>query len=72
MTFSISSVQRALRQSHAEFVELNDDELSFHQWLQTKYGIALKTDPNGYYYPKYEVSNEKLYLIFQLKYLNHA
>ena len=59
----------ALRNSREEFLASPEVNLMpFQDWLDRKYGVEMLKNDDGYYYMNYAVSDEKRFMVFQLKY----
>ena len=63
----------ALQNARDEFLEspeLND--MDFPEWLEMKYGVKMLKNSEGYYIMAYDVTDEKSYLMFQIKYFSQS
>lgn len=59
----------ALRNSREEFLASPEVNLMpFQDWLDQKYGVEMLKNDDGYFYMNYAVSDEKRFMLFQLKY----
>lgn len=59
----------ALRNSREEFLASPDvNIMPFQDWIDQKYGVEMLRNDDGYYTMNYAVSDEKRFMLFQLKY----
>ena len=59
----------ALRNSREEFLASDAvNVMPFQDWLDKVYGVEMLKNEDGYYYMNYAVSDEKRFMLFQLKY----
>lgn len=59
----------ALRASREEFLESPFvNKMSFPDWMEREYGVVMLKNSDGYYVMNYSVSDEKRFMLFQLKF----
>ena len=61
----------ALRNSREEFLASEYvNEMPFQDWIDKVYGVEMLKNEEGYYTMNYDVSDEKRFMLFQVKYLS--
>jgi hypothetical protein len=62
--------RNALRNSREEFLASEAvTQMPFQDWLEKVYGVVMLKNDDGYYTMNYDVSDEKRFMMFQIKYL---
>jgi len=62
--------RNALRNSREEFLASEAvTQMPFQDWIDKVYGVEMLKNNDGYYTMNYDVSDEKRFMFFQIKYL---
>jgi len=62
--------RNALRNSREEFLASEAvTQMPFQDWIEKVYGVNMLKNDDGYYTMNYDISDEKRFMMFQIKYL---